>query len=255
MRQTIQEAGVYGKVSCDLYNGRDLPYVDGLVNLVLCKESCQVPEAELMRVLVPGGRLVTEGPNGWKKKPKPIPAGLDEWNQFLHGADNNGVSLDDVGPPQRLRWHDTPEYGRSKALSPSFTNMVSADGVLLTIEDRATTEDVNAPVDYYLVARDGFNGIELWKRPMKQWSEWQTGSIKSIPTQQQRCLAAVGKTVYVCSGFGGPVMAFAIRTGAPKASVRTLERDDGICHRWQRSVRDQRHAIPASESRGDRQCC
>ena len=37
-RQAIQESGVYGKVSCDLYNGRDLPYVDGLVNLVLCKE-------------------------------------------------------------------------------------------------------------------------------------------------------------------------------------------------------------------------
>ncbi len=67
-----------------------------------------------------------------------------------------------------------------------------------------------------LVARDGFNGVELWKRPMSQWSEWQTGSIKSIPTQQQRCLAAVGRTVYVCSGFGGSVMAFAIRTGAPK---------------------------------------
>ena len=216
VRQVIQEAGVYGKVSCDFYNGRDLPYVDGLVNLVLRKESCKVPEAELMRVLVPGGRLVTEGPNGWKKKAKPVPEGLDEWNQFLHGPDNNGVSLDDVGPPQRLRWHDTPEYGRSKSLSPSFTNMVSADGVLLTIEDRATTEDINAPVDYYLVARDGFNGIELWKRPMKQWSEWQTGSIKSIPTQQQRCLAAVGRTVYVCSGFGGPVMAFAIRTGAPR---------------------------------------
>ncbi|MCB9875723.1 MAG: PQQ-binding-like beta-propeller repeat protein [Planctomycetaceae bacterium] len=215
-RKSIQEAGVYGKVSCDLYNGRDLPYVDGLVNLVLCKASCEVPQAELMRVLVPGGRLVTEGANGWKKRAKPLPDGLDEWNQFLHGADNNGVSLDDVGPPQRLRWHDTPEYGRSKALAPSFTNMVSADGVLFTIEDRATTEDINAPVAYHLVARDGFNGIELWKRPMKQWSEWQTGSIKSIPTQQQRCLAAVGKSVYVCSGFGGPVTAFAIRTGAER---------------------------------------
>lgn len=213
-RRVIQEAGVYGKVSCELYNGRDLPYVDGLVNLVLCKAACEVSEAELMRVLVPGGRLVVEGAEGWKKKAKPVPEGLDEWNQFLHGADNNGVSLDDVGPPQRLRWHDTPEYGRSKALAPSFTNMVSADGVLLTIEDRATTEDINAPVEYYLVARDGFNGIELWKRPLEQWSQWQTGSIKSIPTQQQRCLAAVGRSVYVCSGFGGPVTAFAIRTGA-----------------------------------------
>ncbi len=215
-RQAIQQAGVYGKVSCDSYNGRDLPYVDGLVNLVLCKASCQVPEAELMRVLVPGGRLLVETADGWKKQAKPIPDSLDEWNQFLHGADNNGVSLDDVGPPQRLRWHDTPEYGRSKSLAPSFTNMVSAAGVLFTIEDRATTEDVNAPVGYYLVARDGFNGIELWKRPMEQWSKWQTGSIKSIPTQQQRCLAAVGRNVYVCSGFGGPVTAFAIRNGAQR---------------------------------------
>ena len=43
-RKVIQEAGVYGKVSCDLYNGRELPYVDSLVNLVLCKASCEVPE-------------------------------------------------------------------------------------------------------------------------------------------------------------------------------------------------------------------
>ena len=141
---------------------------------------------------------------------------MDECNQFLHSADNNGVSLDNIGPPQRLRWHDYPEYGRSKSLSPSFTNMVSADGVLFTIEDRATTQDINAPVDYHMVARDGFNGIELWKRPMKQWSGWQTQSIKSIPTQQQRCLAAVGRTVYDCSGFGGPVTAFLIRTVAER---------------------------------------
>lgn len=223
-RRVIQQAGLYGKVSCDLYNGRDLPYVDGLVNLVLCKASCEVPEAELMRVLVPGGRLVIEGASGWTKRAKPIPDGLDEWNQFLHGADNNGVSLDDVGPPQRLRWHDGPEYGRSKALSPSFTNMVTADGVLLTIEDRATTEDINAPVEYYLVARDGYNGIELWKRPIEQWSNWQTGSIKSIPTQQQRCLAAVGRTVYFCDGFGGPVTALAIRTGAVRQVYQHTKR-------------------------------
>tara|TARA_R110002049_G_scaffold285698_4_gene467001 strand:- start:136089 stop:139160 length:3072 start_codon:yes stop_codon:yes gene_type:complete len=223
-RQMIQQAGLYGQISCDLYNGQDLPYVDDLVNLVLCKASCEVPQPELMRVLVPGGRLVTEGANGWKKRAKPVPNGLDEWNQFLHGADNNGVSLDDVGPPQRLRWHDTPEYGRSKSLSPSLTNMVSADGVLLTIEDRATTEDVNAPVDYQLVARDGFNGIQLWNRPMKHWSKWQTGSIKSVPTQQQRSLAAVGKTVYVCSGFGDPVMALAIRSGATRKVYQQTKR-------------------------------
>ena len=160
----------------------------------------------------------------WQKTVKPQTPGTDEWTHFLHGADNNGVSLDDVGPPQRLRWHDTPEYGRSKALSPSFTNMVSADGVLMTIEDRATTEDVNALSEYYLVARDAYNGIELWKRPMKEeWIGWQGGSIKSISTQQQRCLAAIGKTVYVCPGFGGPVTALDSRTGEQKQVFKLTE--------------------------------
>ena len=195
VRDAIKQKGLYGKVSCDRYNGSDLPYVGNLINMLLCKSTSKVPRSELMRVIVPGGLLVVEDAGRWKKMVKPYPTGMDEWNQFLHGANNNGVSLDDVGPPQRLRWRDAPEYGRSKALSPSFTSMVSANGVVLTIEDRATTEDVNAEVEYCLVARDAFNGIELWKRPMKQWSKWQTNSIKFIPTQQQRSLAAVGKHV------------------------------------------------------------
>ena len=223
-RDEIRQEGLYGKVSCDSYNGRDLPYVDSLVNVVFCTKSCKVPEAELMRVLVPSGLLMVEGASGWKKLVKPAPDNLDEWNQFLHSADNNGVSLDNVGPPQRLRWHDTPEYGRSKALSPSFTNMVSADGVLMTIEDRATTEDVNATSEYYLVAHDAYNGIELWKRPMQEeWIGWQGGSIKSISTQQQRCLAAIGETVYVCPGFGGPVTSLDSRTGAEQQVYKLTE--------------------------------
>ena len=106
-RDEIRQEGLYGKVSCDSYNGRDLPYVDNLVNSCLCKDSCKVPDAELMRVirsgwLAHGGRCRAVG----RRRSSPTPDGMDEWNQFLHGADNNGVSLDDVGPPQRLRWHD-----------------------------------------------------------------------------------------------------------------------------------------------------
>jgi outer membrane protein assembly factor BamB len=213
-RDEIKQKGLYGKVSCDLYNGRDLPYVDNLINVLLCKSSCKVPMPELMRVLMPGGHLFVEGPDGWEKTIKPTPDGQDEWNQHLHDADNNGVSLDDVGSPQRLRWHDAPEFGRSKSISPSFTSMVSAGGVVFTIEDRTTTEDVNAPVAYYLVARDAFNGIQLWKRPMRQWEKWQTNSIKAISTQQQRSLAAVGDYVYCCPEFGGSLAAYDAETGA-----------------------------------------
>lgn len=212
-REAVKRKGLYGGVSCDEYNGKDLPYVDDLINVLLCPNASQVPKAELMRVLAPGGALLTRGRVGWQTTVKPYSAGMDEWNQFLHGADNNGVSLDNVGPPQRLRWHDAPVYGRSKAISPSVTSMVSAGGVIFTIEDRATTEDVNAPVEYYLVARDAFNGIQLWKRPMHRWDKWQTNSIKSISTQQQRCLAAIGDRVYCCPAFGGAVTVYDAGTG------------------------------------------
>ena len=223
-KQEIAQAGRYGRVSCDIYNGRDLPYIDNLVNLVLRKTSCKVPMPELMRVIALGGTLMVEGSDGWKKTVKPVARNTDEWNQFLHGADNNGVSMDYVGPPQRLRWHATPEYGRHKNQSPSFSNMVTSDGVIFTIEDRATTEDVNSPCQFYLVARDAYNGIELWKRPMpKEWIEWQGRSIKSISTQQQRCLAAFGKTVYFCTGFGRAVNALDSRTGAEKQVYKLTE--------------------------------
>jgi outer membrane protein assembly factor BamB len=91
--------------------------------------------------------------------------------------------------------------------------MVSAGGILFTIEDHATTEDVNAPVEYRLVARDAFNGIQLWHLPMKHWGEWQTNSIKSISTQQQRLLAAVGDTVFTVLESDGPVVALDAKTG------------------------------------------
>ncbi|MBT4818559.1 MAG: PQQ-binding-like beta-propeller repeat protein, partial [Lentisphaerae bacterium] len=97
--------------------------------------------------------------------------------------------------------------------SPSVTSMVSANGVVLTVEDRATTEDINAPVEYVLVARDAFNGIELWKRTLEKWGSWQTNSIKSIPTQQQRNLAVIGDSVYCCAEFGGSLTVYETRTG------------------------------------------
>ena len=67
--------------------------------------------------------------------------------------------------------------------------MVTADGVLMTIEDRATTEDVNAPSKYYLVARDAYSGVELWKRKIPVW-EWHLRGFRSGPPHIARRLVA-----------------------------------------------------------------
>lgn len=213
-RGQIKQKGAYGPVSCDRYNGKDLPYIDNLINVLLCKHTVGVSKEELLRVLAPGGMLMVERAGKWISVVKPWPAsGMDEWNQFLHGADNNGVSMDDVGPLQRVRWIGDLTFGRSKSISPSVTSMVSANGRIFTIEDRATTEDINAPVEYCLVARDAFNGMNLWMKPMKKWDQWQTFSIKFVPTQQQRSLAAVGELVYCCPEFGGPLTVYDAKNG------------------------------------------
>jgi len=54
-RAYIQSLGLYGKVSVDHFDGRRLPYVDNLVNLVVDETSGAVPVGEILRVLAPGG--------------------------------------------------------------------------------------------------------------------------------------------------------------------------------------------------------
>ncbi len=66
-RGFLLQEGLHGRVSCDRFNGKDLPYIDNLVNVVLCESTVAVPEQEMMRVLAPGGLLMVKGTEGWQK--------------------------------------------------------------------------------------------------------------------------------------------------------------------------------------------
>ena len=71
-RKTLFEAGVYGRASVRLSIGGRLPLVDGVVNhLVLLPES-DLDDAEIMRVLAPGGRCT-----GKRQLTKPVSDELD----------------------------------------------------------------------------------------------------------------------------------------------------------------------------------
>ncbi|MHC4993739.1 MAG: outer membrane protein assembly factor BamB family protein [Planctomycetota bacterium] len=237
LRQSIRQTGKYGQISVNHYNGSELPYVDNLVNMVVCDQGAKIPRQELMRVIAPHGTLHVRTGDGYHRVLKPVPEGMDEWNQFLHNAANNGVSQDDVGPPQRIRWHNTPETGRSKALMPSVTCMVTANGVLYTVEDRASPEDINAPLAYHLVARDAFNGIELWKRPINEWVKGgSTRGIKNVSSQLQRRLVAIGDHVYFPMEFDAPVSRIEGRSGktvellAGTSSTREVAVEQGVMY-------------------------
>ena len=132
-RQTVQEAGFYGRVSAIRFDGRRLPYTDNLINLVVVAEGSAIGRNtlalnELLRVLTPLGtayiRVPTDDPDDknawsqqlvetlrglgsahveqldidtpWLKITKAWPEQIDEWTHFLHGPDGNPVAQDTI---------------------------------------------------------------------------------------------------------------------------------------------------------------
>jgi hypothetical protein len=90
-RDAIQSSGYYGKISVEIYDGKHLPYADNIVNLLFASEpESQLNEAEILRVLVPGGKASVNG----KTIKKAIPNDIDEWPQYLHDSGNNAVAED-----------------------------------------------------------------------------------------------------------------------------------------------------------------
>ncbi len=212
-RAAIQSAGLYGPVSVNLFDGKHLPYVDNLVNLIVVENSGQVPMAEIMRALAPLGVACVKQGGKWTKTVKSWPAEIDEWPQHLYGADNNAVAHDSVvGPPRHYQWTSTPQWSRAHLVLPSIQGLVSAKGRLFTIEDQASIEHPALPGEFTLVARDAFNGIVLWQRRFPDWHPMNL-YIKHLTAQIMRRLVVIDDTVYCTPGYSAPITAFDAATG------------------------------------------
>lgn len=212
-RQHVRSLGLYGPVSVGCLEGDLLPYADGTVNLVVDEGLAGLPREEVLRVLAPGGKLCTRVATGWEQTTKARPPGLDEWTHYLHDASGNPVARDaQVAPPTRLQWSAGPRYSSSHEHTPTLAALVSAGGRIVFFEDTASTESILSPAQWHLVARDAFNGLLLWRRPVESWwprmALWTSG-----PRQLQRRLVAVGERVYATLGYYDPVRAMAAATG------------------------------------------
>ena len=208
-RVYIRSKDLYGPVSVARYNGKTLPYGDNIVNLIVADTLGDVSTEEAMRVLAPLGVIVVGG----KKTVKPWPEDIDDWPQYLNKADNNAVAKDSVaGPPRYLQWVDKPTWCRSHMGIPTVASLVSGNGRLFAIEDTAPPDNPFLPAAFRIVARDAFNGKELWTRKITRW-ESVTMYIKCQPVQQQRRMAVVGDTLYCTLQLEGPTSAVDAATG------------------------------------------
>jgi outer membrane protein assembly factor BamB len=208
-RRHVQSQGLYGGVSIDTFDGRSLPYVDNMVNLLIVGKLGSVPRAEIMRVLAPGGVAVIDG----KKHTKPRPGSIDEWTHYLHDADNNAVASDTVvGPPRRLQWQGGPKWTRHHDRMSSFSAMVSTGGRIFYIIDEGSTASIYMPSRWALIARDAFNGKVLWKRRIDAWYTRFKG-LKDGPADAPRRLVAANGRVYATLSLEGPVTCLDAVTG------------------------------------------
>ena len=198
-------------VTVERWDGRHLPYVDNLVNLVIAEDPGQASEDELLRVAAPGGVVLLREGQGWKKLIKPRPAALDEWTHWRHGADGNMVSQDKaVELPQGVKWIASPPPWVIDNTGNSDLGLVTANGR-----------------NFYnfkesLVARDAFNGALLWTRelgtPYYQEKAKIKGPNNALAKRTSRAQpVAVGAALYVISG--KEVLELDAATGATRRTL------------------------------------
>ncbi len=228
-RRHIRSLGEYGRVSVARFDGVALPYADNMVNLIVAENLGQVSEAEVLRVLAPGGVAHVGKGTDATKTIKPWPEAIDEWTHFLHSASNNAVAQDtQVGPPRRLQWVCGPLWTRSHEFLSSFCAMVSAKGRIFYIFDEGQTgiTSKSIPEKWTLIARDGFNGALLWKRPMNNWgvSAWRGPALRNIPESVPRRIVAMGDRLFVTLGYDEPVLILDAATGE---TLRTCKGTEG----------------------------
>ena len=194
-RRLITSRGIYGAVSVDTYDGKRLPYVDNLVNLLVAENLETLSMAEVRRVLAPRGVALIGG----TKTVKPWPDAIDEWTHYLHGPSNNALAEDRVvGPPRHMQWLAGPTWTRhhhdDKGTYPTIRAVVSAKGRLFYLVDETRSSDRKVPSRWFLAARDGFSGVLLWKKPIA------VARYARVLEQVWRSLIAVGDRVYVSLG-------------------------------------------------------
>jgi len=223
-RANLVSLGVYGPVSVDQFDGKFLPYIDSIVNLVVVKDGYDVSTEELMRVLAPLGVAYAKSGQKWTKIVKPRPAAIDEWTHYMHSPNNNAVANDTVvDSPRRLQWDAGPKWTRSHEKMSGMNAMVSAAGRVFYIIDEGPSSSVQLPPEWRLVARDAFNGVVLWRRDIPLWQP-HLWPLKAGPATIPRRLVAVGDRVYVTLGLSEPVTAIDAATGE---TVKTYEGTEG----------------------------
>ncbi|MEX2214168.1 MAG: PQQ-binding-like beta-propeller repeat protein [Phycisphaeraceae bacterium] len=166
-RTAIAREGLGGLASVELRPSvTSLPYADNLVNLLIVDTDALGPaapsEAEMLRVLCPGGVAQVRRGGQWSLAVKPRPAAMDEWTHFDRGADGNGVSRDKlVRQPHFVQWISGVQPIKLGGNPAGFINLTGIRVTKNRVFFDWSEEDRRNRVSN-LACRDAFSGVPLW---------------------------------------------------------------------------------------------
>lgn len=168
-RAELSELGLYGRVTVEHWPGKLLPHVDNLVNLVIVAADFDIEATELRRITAPGGLVIRRSSAGEQSWRKPIPDDTDHWTHQWHGPSGSVSNADNsVGTPTGIQWIQGPLFAMANRKS-STQSLVSANGknfyVTQNVAENLTPGRSSKEVAQWIVARDSYNGLMLWKRP------------------------------------------------------------------------------------------
>ncbi|MCU0872310.1 MAG: PQQ-like beta-propeller repeat protein [Pirellulaceae bacterium] len=226
-RESLVAAGLHGTITVATWQSNTLPFIDNFVNLLIIEEGSKVPRDEILRVLAPEGTAFLDS----ETLVKPRPATMDDWPHQLYDASGNAVSKDKaLKPPlQHLQWVGGPRWSRHHDKMSSVSACVSGDGKVFYIFDEGSTFTPYLPCHWKLIARDAFNGVVLWKRPLDQWVGNLYG-LKSGPATLPRRLVVAGNRVCATLGIHAPVSVLAADTGEILQTLSGTECTEEIIH-------------------------
>lgn len=169
-RNAIDLQGVAGRAMAERWTEKTLPYLSELAKIIVIEDMGAIktqgitPE-EILRVLAPNGKLCVKEGGKWVVTIKPRPKELDEWTHNHHGADGNLVSNDKaITFPLNLRWLDgLPNHRGGFGDCAGCRAMIIAGGRCYTVSVDDIGNLMSNKNDAYLMARDAFNGLPLWK--------------------------------------------------------------------------------------------
>jgi outer membrane protein assembly factor BamB len=183
IRESLTSRNLSGTISAAAWAGDQLPYVDNLVNLLVCEDQRNADTGELLRVVCPGGAVVIAAPAGCRVLHKPQPVDTDQWTHPWHAADGGLVSNDrTIGVPTGLQWVQGPLFAMAERKS-SAQSLIAANGRIFGITQNVAENLGRDEKDQYLVARDAYNGLLLWKR------RWQAPFVRGEGELNPRLVA------------------------------------------------------------------